>query len=517
MGDANANQSDFRQSLQLSVHLVLLLVLRHLVFDVGNLTEANYSQPFLLPAVAIRLVTTLSGWGLIACLVAARTRLLTSWSELQHGSWLRGFAVGLACVLTLSFASQATNLYFGQNYLADRVCLILLSFAVWFRPILIAPFALCLIAFAGQFSHPIDGYGWDRHLLGVHRLEVQLLLIVIVGYVARPRRNAIATSQPTVLLIAVVLAASYFVPGQGKLRMGWVSFPTAHLSLFGAWSHGWLSDLSAEDIVTLTDRLRPASLLMQGIVLLAECGAVLILVRRAALILLPMWVAFHVGVWLLYGFSFWAWIAIDLAVFTFVLKRPDGFGFNWNQVAVACVLVVTSVFWLSPNRLAWFNTPLTNTYEVTAITSGGKKITIHPKALAPYDYIFTMQLFGGIATEPSQVAPYGATTSRATARLSGPEIAERQRVKTVKIRDPKLKAQLTSLLKRYGESWNRGRDNTFISGLSALPALLNSTRKNPSMTGRDIETLSIVRRCTYLRQGAIQSEVREECLRVDFD
>ena len=516
MGDANGNQSDLRQLLQVLLHLAVFLVLRYLVFDVGCVAEEDYSQAFLLRAVAIRLVTTLPGWFLLIGFIVARDWLLLPWDRLQHGKWLRGFAVAVACVVALSFVGQARNLYFDQEYLADRVSLIVLAFSIWFRPALIVPFTLCLIAFAGQFAIPIDGYGWDRHLLGVHRLEVHLLLIVIVGYLTTSQQMSIAPSRSTVLLIAVVLAASYFVPGQGKLRMGWAFVPTAHLSLFGAWSHGWPSNFTAEEIVTLTERLRPTALPMQAMVLLIECGAVLVLVRRVALVLIPMWLAFHGGVWLLYGFSFWAWIVVDLAVFALVWRCPDGFRFNWKQVTLAGLLVVTSVFWLAPNRLAWFNAPLTNTYEITATTRDGSDIVVHPAALAPYDYIFTMQLFGGIANERLSVAPYGATTRSDTALLPGPEIAARQRYKTVRASNPKLREQLASVLKKYGENWNSGQDNTSPLGFLALPPLLNSTRENPSLINRDIVFVSVVRRCTYINGKTVESEVREECLRVDF-
>lgn len=508
---------DLHQLRQVLLQLVVFLGLRHLVFVVGGLTESDYADSVLMPHLARRTITTLCGWALIGSILVLRTRAFAGWNEIEHGTWLRWFATGLSLIPGLTFATQATNLYFGQEYLVDRIVVLLFVAGVYCRPILILPFTLSLIAFAGQFSIPIDGYGWDRHLLGVHRLEIHLLLVLFSGFLTKSNKQAVASNQSTILLAAVVIAACYWVPGLGKLRMGWVGVPTVQISFFGAWCHGWLAEISAQEVVQYTTHLRSFAIPMQCLVLLIECGAVFVLVRRVALMLLPMWAAFHIGAWLLYGFSFWGWITIDAAAFLYVWKCEARFRFGWRQITLACLLVGSSGFWLSPNRLAWFNAPFTNTFHVIATTAEGEQFEVHPSALAPYDYVFTMQQFGEIATEPQLVGPYGATTNRKTALSSGPELAGRQQRRSIVVKDSKLRDQLTGLLTRYATSWNAGLTNGSTFSLIEPPPLLNSTRPVAQVANRQIRSIKVQRRRSWLTGEKVVSEVAEVCLCIQIE
>lgn len=499
----------------LFLHLLSFLLLRELVFALGSLSESHYERDSLLAGVATTVVTSPFFWAFAIGAIAFRSRALASWQSVEIGRLLKWLATALALMLAVTSAGQPVNLYFGQEYLLDRTFLLILAALVWFRPIIILPFVVLVVAVAGQFAVPVDGYGWDRHLLGVYRLPIHLLLIILCGTFAGNDTRP-AKPQTTVTLAVVAIAACYWVPGFGKLRIGYLFTPNVHYSVFGAWAHGWLADLSGEEVVSITTKLKPFAIPLQFFVMLIECGALFILVRRVSLWLLPMWVLFHLGAWILYGYIFWVWILIDVAVFWFILKQPEHFRFDWKTCVLAFVLVGTSRFWLNPNRLAWFNSPLANTYQIEATTSDGETIVVNPSSFAPYDYIFTMQMFAPISSQPQLTAPYGATSVAKNATAMGSELAAYESRKT-QVVDPVLRGQLSKLIRRYAESWNAGRDGQSALAFLHTPALLNTTLQKTKMAGKGIVAVKVVRVRSFLATDTVVRERVEECLVIDLN
>lgn len=512
--EIGSDRSEGQQIGQLFVHLLAFMALQKLIFVLGKIAEADYYALSVLPALGKNLIGTPLGWLLIASFIILRRRAGLPWSSVTNGTWLRWFATGVAITLVLNFATQGVNLYFGREYLLDRLVLIGLAIGVCIRPVFIPAFVLVMVAYGGQFSIPIDGYDWDTHLLGIHRLKTHSLLVIFVGFVIAKDVRPIPSGS-TVLLVVVLIASFYWVPGLGKLRMGWVSAATVQNSLFGSWGHGWMASLSGEDIANVTRRMRPFAIPMQVIVLIIECGAVFILVRRVAIVLLPMWVLFHIGTLALYGYCFWAWILMDLAVLVLILREPDAFRFDRKHCVLGFMLVGSSILWLSPNRLAWFNAPLANTFHVVATTEDGTVFEVNPKALGPYDYIFTMKMFGSIANEPQLSGPYGATTSKKTALASGPDLADRQRRNKKPSPESKLKGQLKDLLVRYATRWNAGQSNESYFGSLHPPSILNTTLPERDMTKEQIVSIHLERRRQILTGETVLSELAEVCFRVD--
>lgn len=510
--------SAIRSLAPLIVHWVGFLLMNQLVFRLGRLQPADYESKVLVTGLASKLITNPWLWafviGPVCTQLATRFRILATWHIIENGRFLRLFATGLGLILAITLAGQSVNLFFGQEYLLDRMLLLVLAASIWFHPILIVPFVVLVVAVGGQIAIPIAGYGWDRHLLGIYRLPIHLLLVVCTRALVRHTEKP-SGSQSTILLVLIVLASYYWVPGFGKLRSGWVMVPNVHLSLFGAWSHGWLSALPAETIAKLTQSLSTVAIPLQITVLLIECGAVFVSIRRVSRVLLPMWALFHVGAWVMYGFSFWAWILIDLAVFIFVWKKPD-IRFGWPECVVGFLLVGSSGFWLSPNRLAWFNAPMANSYRVFGTTDDGNTFEIGPAELAPYDYIFTMQMFSTISTQKQLVGPYGATSISERVFTSGADLAEAQAKLGKRKPDQQLKDQLASVITRYVDAWNRGRDNQPPLSFLSTPALLNTTLPKTRPLDKRIVSIRLMRVRSYLTPETVVRETVEECLKLEF-
>lgn len=498
-------------------HILVFLGLRWTVFGVGILDELAYRDASLLPALGENLVTSPQGWTLLLGGSFFWRRASQSWQTLSTPNCLRWFATGVAFFLASQFASQGINLYFGQMHALERALLLVFALAIAIRPLFILPFLLIFIAYAGQFAFPIEGYGWDNHLLGIHRFEIFMLLAILGTFFIHFRGEEEPIVPNSTLYLGVLIIASfYFEPGIGKLRIGWPIIPTAHNSLFGAWSHGWLSWLSGENIAHYVQLLKPLAIPMQMFVIAIELGAVFALWRRCALILLPCWVIFHVGAWINYGFSFWSWMLVDLAVFLFILQQRDSFRFGLKECALGILLIGGSRFWLDPNRLAWFNARLTNTFHVVATLEDGSKLQVPPQALAPYDYIFTMQMFSGISNKQLLVGPYGATTSRSTAQSLGSKLKQIQRRTPNSQFTPRLTEQLRRLLHAYGTQWNAGRTNQSVFSTVSPPPVLNTTLAWEELTEHRIQSLYLERRVHVLTEHSVVTEVAQECLRIEL-
>jgi hypothetical protein len=511
-----SQQSVVRDVLKILIHLVGFLCLRELVFSLGSLNAHAFSSPSLIREVAANCATNYLFWLSAAVFVLMRSRTLARWTALEHGRSYRWFASGLAVALAITLAGQPINLFFAQEHLTDRCALLILSALILVRPVFILPFAAIAVAVGGQFAFPLAGYGWEGHLLGIYRLPIHLLLIIQCG-ASFGTADSEADSRSTILLVAVVIAAGYWVPGIAKLRMGWATIPNVHYSFFGAWCHGWLSFVPAERVAKITNELRPFALPLQWVTLMIECGAVLVLVRRIALFLFPMWILLHLGIFVMYGYAFWMWAMIDLCVFLFVLRRPAEFTFRWQYCLIALILVGTSGRWLKPNKLAWFNTPLSNVFRVVAISDSGATYDLSPRFFAPYDYIFTMQMFGFASAHQQLTGPYGATSDVRLTGRSGPELAAAQFKKAGTRPNTNRANELKTLIAACVRNRDTARRQATVFAWLRTPPLLNTTLSEcPIPDGERIRFVRLIRIRSFLTADTVVREEVEECLMIEI-
>ena len=513
---AETGDSFVRDILQTLAHVVVFLCLRAFVFSVGSLGEDAYWSPVLLLSLGWRFLSNPLYYSVPVAVWLLRRRVFVAWDAVPFARQLQWFATGLALMLAATFGGQEFNLFFNQEYLIDRSVLLVLAILVAVRPFFVLPFVILAVCLGGQFCFPMSEHAWDVHLLGIYRLPVHLLLIILCGFVFESKAR-VPGFNSTILLTMVVVASGYWVPGITKLRMGWVTLPSVHYSLFGGWCHGWLSFIDAPQIADMTNRLRPFAVSLQCATVLFECGALFILCRRVALILLPVWVLFHVGALALYGYAFWMWILIDLSVFLLVLKRPVCLqSFKWQHFLIALVLIGVSSRWLNPNRLAWFNAPLCNTYHFVAVGDSGARYALTPQFFAPYDYVFTMNWFEYVSTQRQVTGPYGTTMNGRFSAMSGSQLANTQIERGNKAADPILTAELTRFLQEYLRNWNTRRSNS-ASMFQQLkpPVLLNTTLKPVKIPLQErIESVEIVRVRTVLLDATVDREQVEVCLTV---
>ena len=263
-------------------HLVALapfLVLTRYLDRRAALDEDAYRRPVIIWEwlTSLPLLEVL----IIALLVAALAwfrDLMEPWSAWDDGATLR-FVVGMtASALAWWFATSDVNLFLGRTHLVDRLLLVALAAAVWWRPVFVLPFLVVLVTFDAQFRLPLD-----RHSVAQISLPANLLFLFAAAFLVQVvvRR---AMARHFVFLMFCMIAASYLVPGLGKLRLGWLSHRDVHLALFSSHSVGWLGTTSASTIVTIG---RWMEVLEWPIVIgtvAVECGAVVLLLRRSTAI-----------------------------------------------------------------------------------------------------------------------------------------------------------------------------------------------------------------------------------------
>ncbi len=499
------------------IHVAAFLAVRYAVFSIGVLSEADYEEQILVLRVVKRCFRSIIFWPLVTSVLVFRKRLLLSWSQLSPLPEFRWFAAGMALALTATFGAQEFNLYFGHAYLIDRLVLLGLALLIALRPVFIVPFAIQVVAVGGQFSYPMSAHGWDEHMLGIYRLPIHLLLVIFTALLLRSDDDDRQAARSTVLVSLVVIAAGYWVPGITKLRMDWMTVPNVQYSFFGAWCHGWLCGVSPDRVVEVTNSLRRVAVPLQWATVLFECGAIFVLWRRMSLILLSVWIIFHFGALVLYGYAFWLWILIDASALVFVFFRREVVcELKWQHAVLAALLIATSSRWLNPNRLAWFNAPLANSYQFVAVTDKQKRYELPPEFFAPYDYIFTMKWFEYASEQRQVTGPYATTMDRRYALMTGDALRRTQEQRGQKQRDEIRVEELSRFLKRYMKNWNTKRNNSSALQYLKPPTLLNSTCKTANIpVDETVLAIEIQRIRTVFNQGSIERKNMNMCLRVD--
>jgi hypothetical protein len=381
----------------IGVYLVIDLVVR----GVTDLGEAGYQQPSLilelLPQSGFAVTLILLVWSVVVW----RTRSFDlRWPGFERG-WSFRLPVGVAIVLlTWWFSTYTYNLYFDQGHWIDRAVLIALSGLALWRPIFTVPWVLLVASIMQQFFYPIGGYSVAEQFLLVRVVELFIATMLI--------RLAIGRWHNADFLLALIclIAGSYWVPGVGKLQLGWLQAgPHAEANLFTAYANGWLGNLSFDSISAVGRGLRSFGWPMLIGTTAIELGAVAILWGRRALVAwLGMFIAFHLAVLALTGIFFWRWIALEVALLVFLLRDrllaslPI---FTWAHAVLATGLIVVAPLWGMPVKLAWLDAPVSYTYRFVATDATGETGRLPATFFAPYDYQFSLSTFEYLSDDTS--------------------------------------------------------------------------------------------------------------------
>ncbi len=397
------------------VALLAFVAIDRAVARLALLPAPAYAEPVLAVEILLRPGPVLLA--VLAVLVGALARygrLLARWSDFDHGARMRALVVFLALAMAWPFATFGYNHYFDQGYYLDRLALVALVAALWWRPVFIFPFVLLAYALMGQVAQPALGGSVFAHKLQVlHVLNLFAATLVLHAFSASRR------SDTFWLLLCCLVAGAYWEAALAKWQLGWLSFGNLYQMPLAAYGHGWLAFVDADALVDFASALRVLDWPARIGVLAIESAALLFLWRRGvSVVLLIAYIVFHVGVFAAYRFLFWPWMALDAALLVVLWndRRARELGiYTRRHFALSVLLVASAGVWAEPPHLGWFDTRVSHAYRLEALGESGRRYRLTPAYFSPYDEIFTMTSFAYLSEHPVLVAPYGVTKSRALA------------------------------------------------------------------------------------------------------
>lgn len=397
--------------------LILLLVFVALNLALERLTHLPTSGFFseILFFEFLSKIGWLKGFLLIAGL-AVLARLgyfLKPWSSIECGRPIRVFILILALTVAWPLATAGFNFYFNQEYMFDKLLLAVCIPLIWWRPAFVFLFTVVAYLLLWQLAEPALGGP-----ILPHKLQVLRAINVFAAAFLVNSATGLRGADRFLILICSFVAAAYWLPALTKLSLSWISDDRLYYLPLNAYAHGWLANFSVEQVVAFARALMPFNFAMKTFVIVVETLCLFLLLRRWMSITLLIAVSvFHVGVFTLYGFWFWTWIALDIALVFLIVKTTGKDGvylFEWPVLALSVVLIGFGGWWAKPPRLAWYDVPLVYNYRVEATDKAGEVVHVHPKFFAPYDDAFTFTMYGYLVPKRDVLTgPYGVTGSEA--------------------------------------------------------------------------------------------------------
>ena len=411
-------------AIRIAALMALYVALQWWLLHVATLPPANYTHPYIFLEIGTHMGFVPGVLLVVLGFVLIRYRLFWQpWTAFDHGVWLRRFIMVVAFLMAWWYATYDYNLYFNQPHTLDRCLLLVLFVLIYWRPVFTLPFLVILVAIIGQLHYPLGGDSVAEQFL-----FVRILLLFFATFLLQGLTSTRHTTD-FVFLVCCLMAASYWWPGLGKIRLNWITHGHLYFLLSATYANGWLGFLEPGTIATLTQGVARFDVLMRGITLLLEFGAIVFLWRRVSMLaFLGGWIAFHLGIFALSGICFWRWIVLDLCLLLFFASRQRAQSialFTRGHFVLSLVLIAGCNLWFKPVNLSWYDARASYTYRFEAVGESGQTFALPPRFFTPYDYQFTLSGFGYLTPQPRLGIVWGATFDRAVAealaRSTSPE------------------------------------------------------------------------------------------------
>lgn len=370
---------------------VLYLVVDRLTGTLSDLAEVDLGRWSLtVAAVGHRSITwaglVAAGGILLVISPGIRGRATRPWAELDHGSTLRLLAAPLVVFLVWRGALYPYNVYADQFHLLDRVLLVALAAAALWRPALLIPFALQFRVISAQTVFPFHTTAAQN----IDQLPVIALLLIAAGHLLFVLTGRRSTSL-VLLGVGTAVAAHFYIPGKGKLLMGWLTDnDVANLPL-AAYTAGWLGHTDgsvAAAVASVFERFAP---IVKVATLVLELGSLVAVAHRRLLRPWLMgWIGFHVVTFITTGFFFLGWVLVEVGLLI-VLGRRDLRSWvdenaTWSRSIAAVVAVAGAPVLFHPPGLAWIDAPVSYGYRLEAVGERGTGYVLPASAFAPLEH-----------------------------------------------------------------------------------------------------------------------------------
>lgn len=500
----------------------LFTVLNRFFLQPWTLSPEQYRQPIIVLAALQDLLKMDSRsvvvLGTCLLLIWQCRSWCLRWTSLDDGHRIRWLVSASAFPLMWTYSTYEFNHFLQLSHLWDRALLFVLWLGIIWRPFFVFPFLLVLWALIGQFNVPIEGFSW-----AIPFLPARLLLLFAATLIcAMPRKSWQSCNFFFVLFC--VIAGHYFICGVGKLQLNWLSNDRVYLLLPSAYANGWLGFLTTDQIDQLTNGLAVVNWPLKLITVLAECGAIAVLWRRATLKLFPfLWIGFHLGVVATSGIFFWPWIIVLSVLLFLATQKPVLRERQFGPVhfLVSVTLIGLSSYWVRPAKLSWIDSPVTYTYRIVAVGQSGKEYSMSARYMAPFDYQFKLGAFHYLAKQKTVNSAFGATDPLTAKRFSeagntGDALAIEQEL-GMQGYNPKRAQAMRRFLVAYVESLNAGAPKNVVpSWLSAPKYLGGFSRSDAYDRSEPITTVRIVQVFSGFLNGHYKTFRSTEVLSVEI-
>ena len=482
--------TEFGITLQ-SVGLMIaaFVVSKMVLFSWTKLPEAAYFSPSILGAMCLNWRSALAVVAVGVFVYQGWSRL--RWADLDPGIALRCFMGIVAGTLAWTFSVYDYNLYYDQGHYLERVLLVALWAGSLWRPVLIVPFAALVCGVVHQFDHPIACTWTDKRVL----FDLLSLFVAFLGVRLWKAPTWRAISANNFLYLAIILqAANYFVPGMGKLLLGWPFVERLDNLFIASYLNGWFGFLTTEQALGWGKVIADWNPFLVWSSLALELGALFCLWnRRGCILILVSCIGLHGMICLTTGILFWKWIILDVVLIGVLAIRNRELTetlFTPSRRWLSIALIVAAPLYFDSHWLAWYDTELNEIYHLEAVTSSGRTYHIPRTLLTPYEVYFAQNKFHFLSDEKFINGRYGTTVSwEATRRLDGrptAAIAEavREELGHVEHHERKM-AAFDRFIQTYFQNVNRRGIQHFIPESLQPPQHIYSVVPEPRFAGQE--------------------------------
>ena len=489
-------------------------VSRMVLFNWTKLPEAAYFSPSILGAMCLNWRSALAVVVVGVFVWQGWSRL--RWEDLDRGIALRCFIGVISGTLAWTFSVYDYNLYFDQGYYLERFLLVALWIGCLWRPVLIVPFTALVYAVVHQFDYPIACTWTDKRAL----FDVLSLFVAFLGLRLwkAPAWRAIPVNEFFYLAI-ILQAANYFVPGMGKMLLGWPFVERLDNLFIASYLNGWFGFLSTAQALAWGKLIADWNPFLVWSSLALELGALFCLWnRRGCMLILAGCMGLHGMICLTTGILFWKWVILDAALIGVLALRDrelTGMLFAPGRRWLSVALIVAAPLYFDSHWLAWYDTELNEIYHLEAVTSSGKTYNIPRTLLTPYEVYFAQNKFHFLCDEKFINGRYGTTVSwEATRRLDGRPTADvadavRNELGKLEFHERKI-AAFDRFIQGYFRNMNRHGVRHVIPEILQPPQHIYSVVPEPQYAGQEpVVMVRIIHERSLYQRDRIETLKRE--------
>jgi len=120
-----------------------------------------------------------------------------------------------------------------------------------------------------QFHYPLGNFSWtDKQVV------FDVLVLFNATLYLKLFRNKVTPAY--VLLVLCIQASNYFIPGLGKLKIGWHYEEELYYLVAASYANGWLRFIDEGTILQLIDLVKGLNQILVFFTLIVELGALLV-------------------------------------------------------------------------------------------------------------------------------------------------------------------------------------------------------------------------------------------------